>query len=134
MTSGAYYICRMVTKWSRISSDRITEDVINPPSGGFFETRHDVGIRVDCQRNRRVSKSRLDDCGMHIRRQQRRGVCMAQAMERAMGQPGFCYDTLELPAQVIGVDGRTVLHCEDVVGVLPQWPCLETHLNLVRLD
>ena len=47
--SGAYFICRMVTKWSRISSDRVTEDVINPPSGGFFETRHDVGIRVDGQ-------------------------------------------------------------------------------------
>ena len=28
-------------------------------------------------------------------------------MERAVGQPGFFYDTPELPAQVIGVDGRT---------------------------
>ena len=59
---------------------------------------------------------------------------MAQAMERAVGQPGLFYDTPELPAQVIGVDGRAVLHCEDVVGVLPNWPCLETHLNLVHLD
>ena len=59
---------------------------------------------------------------------------MAKAMESPVGQPGFFYDTPELPAQVIGVDGRTVLHCEDVVGLLPQWPCLEAHLNLIRLD
>ena len=134
MTSGAYFICRMVTKWSRIFSDRVTEDVINTPSVGFFETRHDVRIRVDGQQNRRVSKSRLDDCGMHVHRQQRRGVCMAKAVERAVRQPGFAHDTLELLAQVIRVDGRTVLHSEDVVGVLSQWPCFKTHLNLIRLD
>ena len=33
-----------------------------------------------------------------------------------------------------GVDGRAVLHGEDVVGMLPQWPCLETPLNLIRLN
>ena len=59
---------------------------------------------------------------------------MAEAVERAVGHPGLFYDTPELTAQVIGVDGRTVLHCEDIVGVLPQWPCLETHLNLGCLD
>ena len=71
---------------------------------------------------------------MHVGRQQRRGVCMAQAVESAVGQPGFANDTPELAAQVNGVDGSNVLHCEDVVGALPQWSCLEAHLNLIRLD
>jgi len=32
----------MVTKWSRNSSDHVTENVINPPSCSFFKTRNDV--------------------------------------------------------------------------------------------
>ena len=37
----------LVTKWSRIVSDCISEDVVNPPSSRFFQPRHNVRIRID---------------------------------------------------------------------------------------
>ena len=51
----------LVTKWSRISSDRISQHVVNAPSSRFFQPRHNVRIRIDCKGDGGVSQGRLDD-------------------------------------------------------------------------
>ena len=60
----------MVTKWSRISSDRISEDVVNPPSSRFFQPRHHMRIRIDGEGDGGVSERRLDDRRVHVGCQQ----------------------------------------------------------------
>jgi|GEM_PF-5668684 hypothetical protein len=51
----------LVTKWSRIVSDYISEYVGNPPSNRFFQTRHNVRILIDSEGYAGVSERRLDD-------------------------------------------------------------------------
>ncbi len=36
----------LVTKWSRIPSDRISQHFVNPPSSRFFQPRHHMRIRI----------------------------------------------------------------------------------------
>ena len=46
----------MVTKWSRISGDRISQHVVNAPSSSLFQPRHHMRIRVVVGIMERVAK------------------------------------------------------------------------------
>ena len=75
----------LVTKWSQTFSDRISQDVVNPPSSCLFQPGHHMRIRVDGEGYRGVSERRLDDRQMHVGRQQRGGKRVTEAMERSVG-------------------------------------------------
>ena len=90
-------------------------------------------ICVDGEGDGGVPQGGLDDGRMHVGRQKRGGERMTESMQRPLEQPGLINDSVELMTQLIGVYRRTVIHSEDIVGLLPRRASLEPHLNLSSL-